>query len=121
MGKQKNGYTADAVRRDIDGNIIACPHCQNRNIRKDGFSYYGKNSLKKQRYYCYECGRKTVAPLIVEHNQFVVQDIPVEEMEIDDIIAYRNKKYQRKITSRKSKSLINVDVKLHGAIGFCHF
>ena len=121
MEKQKNGFTADSIRRDADGNTIACPHCQNKGIRKDGFSYYGKNKNKKQRYYCYECGRKTVAPLIVEFNQFVVQDIPIEEMEIDDIIAYRNKKYQRKITSRKSKSLIDVDVKLNGVIGICHF
>ena len=39
------------MRKDSDGNIIACPKCGSRNLRKDGWQYW-KNNKKRQRWWC---------------------------------------------------------------------
>ncbi len=121
MVSQPNGSTTPQLRRDEEGNLIGCPACSSGNMQKDGFQYW-KNNRRRQRWKCGDCSVKTVAPRIIEHaEKFSVQEIPVEEMDIEDIIKYRNKKYQRKIISRKSKRLIDIEVKTTGAIGICHF
>ena len=52
------------------GDIIACPKesCGSRAMRKDGFQYWA--SKKRQRWYCYSCGKKTLNPAIVEEAPF---------------------------------------------------
>ena len=35
-----NDKVVDDFRKDDDGNIIGCPKCGARAMRKDGFSYY---------------------------------------------------------------------------------
>ena len=37
----------DGVRQDSEGNIIGCPKCGSRSLRKDGFSNF-KSRNKKQ-------------------------------------------------------------------------
>ena len=58
------------LKRDGEGNIIGCPHCGARGLRKDGFDYQSKGTSKKQRYYCYTCKRKTLNPEVVEKSPF---------------------------------------------------
>ena len=41
-----NDKVVDDFRKDDDGNIIGCPKCGARAMRKDGFSYYA--DTKKQ-------------------------------------------------------------------------
>ena len=43
-----NHEIVDDFRKDDNGNIIGCPKCGARAMRKDGFSYYAET--KKQRY-----------------------------------------------------------------------
>lgn len=110
----------DAPLRDEDGNTVVCPNCKGDYLRKDGWQYW-KNNKKRQRYYCNACGKKTIKPKIKEYSQFTVSDIPPEEMPIDDLIAYRNKRYQTKVYAKKSKKLIEVKVHTRGPIGIVHF
>ena len=96
MPKQPNGVTKK-VAKDAEGNLVGCPKCKTNHIRKDGWQYW-KNNRKRQRWMCSEksCGHKTLNPLIIEKSDFSVQDLPVEEMNIDDIIDYRKKRYVQK-------------------------
>ena len=41
-----NDKVVDDFRKDDSGNVIGCPHCGARAMRKDGFNYYAKD--KKQ-------------------------------------------------------------------------
>ena len=120
MPKQPNGKTKSRDCKDPDGNIVGCPKCTNKDIRNDGWNYW-KNNRKRQRYYCPKCGRKTIVPRIIEHNQFVVEDLTVEEMDIDDIIKYRKKRYTKKFEAYKNRRLINIKINVHGPVGICHF
>jgi NAD-dependent SIR2 family protein deacetylase len=121
MGKQPNGTTVPEIRHDEHGNLISCPECKSKKIKKDGFQYW-KNNRRRQRWQCNSCYKKFLNPNIDEKAEgFEVQPIPVDEMDIEDIIKYRNKKYERKILSKRSKNLINIDVKVDGVIGICHF
>ena len=121
MAKQPNGTTVPEIRKDIDGNVITCRHCGSRNLRKDGWQYW-KNNRKRQRWYCNDCGKKTISPKIIQtEEKFEVSDTPIDEMDIEDIITYRNEKYRRKSISKKSKRLIDINVKIRGPIGICHF
>ena len=70
---------ADIIK-DVDGNIIGCPHCGARSIHKSGFLYRAKS--KKQQYKCTACGRKTVRPTIIEESDFKVQDIDPDHIPI---------------------------------------
>ena len=112
------------LNRDGDGNIIGCPNCGARGLRKDGFDYQGKDgSVRKQRYYCYTCKRKTLNPEIVEKSPFSPVD---SEMEPDDVsiqylIDVRKKKYSQKEVYKKSRKLINLDINIDGPIGIAHF
>ena len=120
MIKHPNQYNKKPPKDD-NGNLLGCPNCENNNITKDGMRTYGKTGKKKQRYFCSKCQKSTIKPRIVELSEFVVQEIPVEEMSIEDIIKYRNKKYNKKYQAYKNKKLIDIKINLHGPIGICHF
>ena len=111
--------TVDEFRKDDDGNIIGCPHCGARNLRKDGFSYY-KDS-KKQQWCCLSCYRKTLKPIIVEKSPFQVADRDPELMPIEDIINFRTKAYKQKKKSKESRKLVDININVDGPIGIAHF
>jgi len=106
--------------KDNDGNLLGCPFCDSDEIAKDGFRKY-KSGKKFQRYCCLKCEKITMNPRIVEYSEFVVQNIPVEEMPIEDIIKYRNKKYAQKYNAYKKSQLIDIRININGVIGICHF
>ena len=108
----------ELVKND-EGNIIGCKHCGSRNIRKDGWSYY-RNS-KKQQWYCNHCYRKSTNPRVLEVSPFEVENKLPESMPIEELIEFRKKQYNIKLSSAESRKLINIDIKLDGAIGICHF
>ena len=110
---------SDNLVQDIDGNIIGCPHCGSRNIRKFGFIYRAKS--KKRQWMCNGCGRRTVRPTILEKVDFEKQDIDPDYITIDELIEHRKKKYAVKIKGKESRRLINIDIKTKGAIGILHF
>ena len=114
-----NDKIVDEFRKDDDGNIIGCPKCGARNIRKDGFSYY-KNS-KKQQWCCQSCFRKTLKPRIIEKSPFEVADRDPELMPIEDIIDFRKKQYTQKKKSKESRTLVDIKIKTDGPIGIAHF
>ena len=105
--------------RDNDDNIIECPKCRGRSLRKDGWSYYKNN--KKQQWYCNSCYRKTLNPTIVQESPFSVEDKDPDDMPIEELIAHREKKYKYKKNSRDTRQLINIKIKLNGPIGIAHF
>ena len=108
--------------KDAEGNIVGCPKCEGNKIKKDGFQYWANNK-KRQRWACtkIDCGHKTLNPAILEKNEFVVQDLPLEEMNINDIIKYRKKRYTQKYDAYKQRELIDIKINVHGPIGLCHF
>ena len=109
----------DDIRKDADGNIIGCPHCGSRSIHKSGFLY--RASTKKQQWKCTACGRKTVAPTIIEENEFKVHDVDPDHIPIDQLIEHRKKQYKQKAISKKSKKLVGIDINIDGPIGIAHF
>ena len=114
-----NKKQVDEFRKDDDGNIIGCPHCGARSIRKDGFVYRKKS--KKQQWFCYSCGRKTLNPTIVEESPFKVADRDPELMPIGEIIDFRKKAYHQKKKSKESRKLVNIKININGPIGIAHF
>ena len=100
------------MRKDDNNNIIACPKCGSRNLRKDGWQYW-KNNRKKQRWMCYACNGKTIAPNVAEKSPFEVADLEeVEHIPIEEIIEHRKKQYTQKRKSKLSKKLINIKIKI---------
>ena len=77
---------SDPIVQDIDGNIIGCKHCGSRDIRKFGFLY--RANTKKQQWMCNNCGKRTVAPTILEHAEFVKQTADPELMPIEELIEH---------------------------------
>ena len=63
-------------QKDADGNVVGCPHCGARSIHKSGFLY--RASHKKQQWKCTACGRKTVAPTILEESELVARAAALE-------------------------------------------
>ena len=114
-----NDKTVDDFRKDDAGNIICCPKCGARAMRKDGFSYYRES--KKQAWHCNACGKKTLNPTIVEESPFTVADRDPDMMPIEDIIDFRTKQYRQKLKSKETKKLINIDIEIDGPIGIAHF
>jgi len=109
------------LRTDEENNIIACPKCGSRNLRKDGWQYW-KNNRKKQRWMCYACNGKTIAPVVAEKAPFELEDLEeIEHIPIEEIIEHRKKQYTQKRKAKLSKKLINIKIKLHGPIGILHF
>ena len=111
--------TSAPVTRDADNNIIGCPHCGARHLRKDGWQY--KATLKKQRWVCTACKRKTLAPVILEESPFKVGEIEPDMIPINDLIDHRLKLYEQKKTHRESKTLVDIDINVTGPIGIAHF
>ena len=111
--------TVDEFRKDDDGNIIGCPKCGARNIRKDGFHY--RKDIKKQQWQCNSCGRKTLNPVVIEPSPFKVADRDPELMPIEDIIDFRKKAYRQKKKSKESRRLVDIRINIDGPIGIAHF
>ena len=107
------------IRKDDEGNIIGCPKCGARHLRKSGFTYYSKS--KKQVWFCPACSRKTLNPTILEESPFKVEDIDPEFAPIEELIGHREKQYNRKEKAKKNLKLINIDVETDGPIGIAHF
>ena len=82
---------SDNLVQDIDGNIIGCPHCGSRSIRKFGYIYRAKS--KKPQWMCRACGKRTVRPTILEKVDFEKQDIDPDYIPIEELIEHRKKKY----------------------------
>ena len=104
---------------DNDSNIIGCPFCGSRALRRDGWNYY-KDS-KKQMWLCYGCHRKTLKPTILEKSPFTREQTEPDDLPIGDIIEHRKKQFTQKVKSKQSKKLINIDVGLDGPVGIAHF
>ena len=119
MSKQPNGMTKKPAK-DLEGNLVGCPSCKSDDLKKDGFQYW-KNNRKRQRWQCKSCGFKTLNPIILEKNEFSIGELPIDEMNIDDIISYRKKRYQQKYNAYKNRQLININIHKNGPIGICHF
>jgi len=121
MGKtyQTNKKTVDEFRTDDDGNIIGCPRCGARNLRKDGWSYYKES--KKQQWSCNSCFRKTLKPVVVEESPFKVADRDPEMMPVEDIISFRQKAYKQKKKAKESRTLVDININIDGPIGIAHF
>ena len=121
MGKtfQSNKKIIDEFRTDDDGNIIGCPRCGARNMKKDGFNYYKNN--KKQQWACNSCFRKTLNPIIVEESPFKVADRDPEMMPVEDIISFRQKAYKQKKKAKESRTLVDININIDGPIGIAHF
>ena len=121
MGKtyQSNKKTVDEFRTDDDGNIIGCPRCGARNLRKDGWSYYKES--KKQQWSCNSCFRKTLKPVVVEESPFKVADRDPEMMPVEDIISFRQKAYSQKKKAKESRTLVDIHINIDGPIGIAHF
>ncbi len=109
----------DDFTKDGEGNIIGCPKCGARHLRKSGFTYYSKS--KKQVWFCPACSRKTLNPTILEESPFKVEDIDPEFAPIEELIGNREKQYSRKEKAKKDLKLINIDVGIKGPIGIAHF
>ena len=107
------------IRKDDNGNIIGCPKCGARHLRKSGFTYYSKS--KKQVWFCPACSSKTLNPTILEESPFKVEELDPEFAPIEDLIGHREKQYSRKIKASKDLKLINIDVEINGPIGIAHF
>ena len=114
-----NDKTIDDFRKDDEGNIIGCPKCGARSMRKDGFSYY--RDSKKQQWFCQACYRKTLNPAIVEKSPFTVAERDPELMPVEDIIEFRKKQYSQKKKSKETRLLIDIAINIDGPIGIAHF
>ena len=122
MGKtfQSTKKKVDEFRTDDDGNIISCPKCGARSMRKDGFSH--RSNSKKQQWVCTACGRKTLNPIILQEAPFIIKNREkIDSMPIEEIIEHRKKQYDYKIGSRDSRKLINIHINVDGPIGIAHF
>jgi len=108
-----------SIIKDADGNIICCPKCGARHIRKDGFNYLKKQS--RQRWYCYACKRKTIKPTIVTRSPFSAEPKDPDHVNINELIDIRKKAYRRKNEAKKKRKLIDVRINIPGPIGICHF
>ena len=114
-----NHKVVDDFRKDDSGNVIGCPHCGARAIRKDGFNYSSKE--KKQMWHCNACGKKTIKPTIVESAPFTVDNRDPDMIPIEDIISFRTKQYSQKLKSKETKKLVNIKIHADGPIGIAHF
>jgi len=90
------------MRKNEDGHIIACPKCGSRNLRKDGWQYW-KDNKKRQRWMCYACNGKTIAPRIAEKAPFELEELDeIEHLPIEEIIEHRKKQFTQKRKAKQS-------------------
>ena len=107
------------IKKDADGNIVGCDKCGSRQVKKDGWQYW-KHS-KRQRWTCLACGKKMLNPKILEKSPFQAEIKEVENIPIGEIIEHREKQFNQKLKSRKSRKLINIKINLKGPVGVLHF
>ena len=103
--------------KDQNGNVIGCGHCNSLNITKNGFTKY-----QKQRYLCTDCKRSTTKTISMSTKPFNLQQFPPnKEMDIEDLIKYRVKKFKIKQKRDFYEKLVNININIDGAIGIAHF
>ena len=107
-------------KKDEHGNIVGCSYCGARDIKKDGWEYKA-NDKKAQRWQCLACNKKQMNPKIVVKSPFEAETREVEFVPIEEIIKHRNKQYNQKLSSKKSKKLINIKINQMGPVGILHF
>ena len=107
------------IRYDEEGNLIGCPKCGARSLKKDGWQYW--KTRKRQRWMCNACNKKTLNPKVLEKSLFKVDLDTIDDMPIDDIIAHRKRQFKHKLTAKESKKLINVHINMKGPVGILHF
>mgnify|MGYP003136838789 CR=1 FL=1 len=112
-------YDPETYTTDNDGNIISCPHCGTRHMRRDGWNYQKKE--QKQMWLCYGCHRKTLKPKIIQPAPFTKETPEPEDLPVPEIIEHRKKMYAQKVKGRNSKKLINLNINIDGPIGIAHF
>tara|TARA_R110002051_G_scaffold125288_3_gene198691 strand:+ start:1447 stop:2529 length:1083 start_codon:yes stop_codon:yes gene_type:complete len=116
-----NQNTNPPIKKNSDGDVIGCPKCGSRAMRKDGFNYNSELATKKQRWKCSACHKKTANPTILEENPFKVENLKTDAIEIDELIEHRLKLYKQKTIAKNSRLLINIDININGPIGIAHF
>ena len=104
---------------DEDKNLICCPKCGARTLKKDGWQYW--KTLKRQRWQCNACGKKTLIPTIVEKAPFDTEITEVEDLPINDIIEHRKKQFNQITSAKESKKLINININMRGPVGILHY
>ena len=87
---------------DEEGNLIGCPKCGARNMKKDGWQYW--KTKKRQRWMCNACKKKTLNPKVLEKSPFKVDLEAIDDMPIDDIIAHRKRQFKHKTSAKESKT-----------------
>ena len=106
-------------RYDEEGNLVGCPKCGARNLKKHGWQYW--KTKKRQRWMCNACGKKTLNPKVIEKSPFKTETREVEELPINEIIEHRKRQFTQKTKARQSRKLINVHINMRGPVGILHF
>jgi len=105
---------------DQEGNIVGCPSCKGTALRKDGWHY--SKDVKKQRWWCQGCNRKTLAPVVVAKADFeLLGERSIEDVPIDELIDMRENKFSRRIAHRANTELIDIKINSNAPIGIVHF
>ena len=107
------------IRKDDQGNVIGCPYCGSRSIKKDGWHYQKKE--KKQRWRCTSCNRNTLTPKVLEKSPFAVDEKPIEFAPIQELITHREKLFDKKKEYKAKSRLFNIYINVNGPIGIAHF
>ena len=102
--------------RDLEGNVLSCTYCASVNIHKAGNTEGGK-----QRYRCTECRRRSTSIKTVGTKPYSVSEDPNKELDIDDLIKFRIKKYAVKKERGIYDACVDVVINIDGPIGICHF
>ena len=106
--------------KDNEGNIVGCPACGARSLKKDGFAYYANNKEKRQIWFCGSCSRKTVNPTIITLNPFSVEERDPDSVPITELIDFRKKQFKLKKQAKDQSKLINIKINIDGPIGIAH-
>tara|TARA_R100000781_G_scaffold94684_2_gene59031 strand:+ start:16716 stop:17774 length:1059 start_codon:yes stop_codon:yes gene_type:complete len=102
---------------DKDKNILSCIYCNSIRIHKNGRTQYDK-----QRYSCLDCKRRSVKTNIIYNKDFNQEKFPPnKEMDIEDLIKYRVKKFKVKQKRDFYEKIVNININIDGAIGIAHF
>lgn len=107
--------------KDNEGNIVGCPACGARSLKKDGFAHYANNKEKRQTWFCGSCSRKTVNPTIITLNPFSVEERDPDSVPITELIDFRKKQFKLKKQAKDKSKLINIKINIDGPIGIAHF
>ena len=105
-----------ALNENEHKEISGCNYCSSANIHKAGLTEGGK-----QRYRCTECRRRSTGTKTLTTKPYSVSEEPNREMDIEDLIEFRIKKYAVKKERGVYDSCIDVSINIDGPIGICHF